>query len=192
MWTNSPACLLVPFFFPSETCFKLDQLLSWLRCHLQSPFSILLIIPSSLSWIPSLPCSSLSWLALVLNEHIFHLPEKECAGGSGNSELTRLHKLHPWKALVKNKAWQDEESTDNHQRDSGTLEELPGSSLSYSGHTLSMGHEPLKYGKITLASRNCCLTGEESFISLWSRSQSQTVGPDSMREVMIAIDSRYK
>ena len=71
---------------------------------------------SFLSELDSLTPMFLSVLAcsLVLNEHIFHLPEKECARGSGNSELTRLHKLHPWKALVKNKTWQDEESTDNH------------------------------------------------------------------------------
>lgn len=71
---------------------------------------------SFLSELDSLAPMFLSVLAcsLMLKEHIFHLPEKECAGGSGNSELTRLHKLHLWKALVKNKAWQDEESTDNH------------------------------------------------------------------------------
>lgn len=71
---------------------------------------------SFLSELDSLAPMFLSDLAcsLMLNEHIFHLPEKECAGGSGNSELTRLHRLHPWKALVKNKAWQEEESTDSH------------------------------------------------------------------------------
>ena len=73
--------------------------------------------PPNNSFLPdSLAPMFLSVLAcsLMLKEHIFHLPEKECAGGSGNSELTRLHKLYLWKALVKNKAWQDEESTDNH------------------------------------------------------------------------------
>ena len=71
---------------------------------------------SFLSELDSLAPMFLSVLAcsLMLNEHIFHLPDKECAGGSGNSELTRLHRLHPRKALAKNKAWQDEENTDSH------------------------------------------------------------------------------
>lgn len=147
-------------FSSSETCSTLDCLFSWLSTIVLRTLTFLLRIPSSLSELTSLGPMFLSTLicSLMPNKHIFQLPEKGCIGGSDYSQVSpdSTKYLHD-RLFIRIRHCRIKKSKITVTEIRNVQEQLPGSSLSCTGHTSSMDHELPKYDETSWSQRSCCL-----------------------------------